>query len=38
MHLYREKFGRGNVIFVFVSDDMEWGKEKLLLRNKDVRL
>ena len=39
MHLYREHFKKQNkekqLIFVFVSDDPQWGKEKLLNRVKE---
>ena len=39
MHLYREKFKKENkkkwLIFVFVSDDIQWGKDKLLYRVKE---
>ncbi len=37
MHLFRDEFGTGRVAFVFVSDDMEWGRQKLMMRNKEVR-
>ena len=36
MHLFRDEFGAGRVAFVFVSDDMEWGRQKLMMRNKEV--
>ena len=36
MHLYRQKFKKHHkqkrLIFVFVSDDIQWGKDKLLYR------
>lgn len=32
MEMFREKFK--NVVFVYVSDDLEWGKEKLKKRIK----
>ena len=32
MEMFREKFK--NVVFVYVSDDLEWGKEKLIKRIK----
>ena len=39
MHLYRKKFKKENkekrLIFVFVSDDPQWGKDKLLNRVKE---
>ena len=36
MRLFRKKFGRRKVAFVFVSDDMEWGIKKLKPANKEV--
>ena len=39
MHLYREQFKKQSkkkqLIFVFVSDDLQWGKDKLLYRVKE---
>ena len=39
MHLYREQFKKQRkkkqLIFVFVSDDLQWGKDKLSYRVKD---
>ena len=32
LHFLRDKFK--NVIFIYISDDMEWGKENLGVRNK----
>ena len=36
MHLFREKFKKKSPVFVFVSDDMEWGKSKFQHRVKDL--
>ena len=33
MSMFREAYK--NVVFVYVSDDLVWGKENLPLRNKD---
>ncbi len=36
MDVFRRKFGKShNILFLFVSDDMAWGREKLSLRNKE---
>ena len=39
MNLYREKFRKENkkkrLIFIFVSDDIQWGKDKLFYRVKE---
>ena len=39
MHLYRQKFQKHNkqkrLVFVFVSDDLQWGKDKILNRVKE---
>ena len=31
-HLFRDKYK--NVVFIFISDDMEWGRQNLGVRNK----
>lgn len=34
MDIFREHFGEGKVVFVFISDDIEWGKAALAPRNR----
>ena len=42
MNMYRQKFKKENkrkkLIFVFVSDDIQWGKDKLLYQHQVVML
>ena len=33
-HLLKEVIPRKNLVFVYVSDDMQWGMDKIGIKNK----